>query len=135
MRLKSVDRLYWTTRCGDGTLSAHRAPCRRSPMRTRTSLVVALLLALVLTACGGGGAEAPEPEGSETAAEPTQAPTDGSEEPVERADSADGTLHLGYILPETGPIAYLGPPNIAAVRFAVERINEAGVVLGNEATF
>lgn len=104
-------------------------------MRTRTSLVVALLLALVLTACGGGGAEAPEPEGSETAAEPTQAPTDGSEEPVERADSADGTLHLGYILPETGPIAYLGPPNIAAVRFAVERINEAGGVLGNEVTF
>lgn len=101
----------------------------------RRSVVAALLLALVVTACAGGGDDepAPAPEDSATPGEASP-PAAGSEEPIARADSADGTLHLGYVLPETGPIAYLGPPQVAAVRFAVERINAAGGVLGNEVT-
>ncbi|WP_034272246.1 ABC transporter substrate-binding protein [Haloechinothrix halophila] len=43
-----------------------------------------------------------------------------------------GTLKLGYVLPETGQLAFLGDPQIAATEFAIERINEAGGVLGND---
>ncbi|GLU45904.1 ABC transporter substrate-binding protein [Nocardiopsis ansamitocini] len=41
-------------------------------------------------------------------------------------------LQFGYILPETGPLAYLGPPQIAGAKFAIQEINEAGGVLGAE---
>ena len=40
-------------------------------------------------------------------------------------------LKLGYLLPETGQLAFLGPPMISGVQLAVEEINAAGGVLGN----
>ncbi|EIF00156.1 ABC transporter substrate-binding protein [Saccharomonospora glauca] len=52
---------------------------------------------------------------------------------AERRDvdaGGDGVLNLGYVLPETGPLSYLGPAQIASVKLAVEEINEAGGVLG-----
>ena len=39
-------------------------------------------------------------------------------------------LRLGGILPETGNLAFLGPPEFAGVDLAVQDINEAGGVLG-----
>ncbi len=45
-------------------------------------------------------------------------------------DGGDGVLTLGYVLPETGQLAYLGPPQTESVRFAVKEINDAGGVLG-----
>jgi branched-chain amino acid transport system substrate-binding protein len=48
---------------------------------------------------------------------------------VQRA--GDGTLKIGTILPETGSLAFLGPPEFAGVELAVNDINEAGGVLGN----
>ena len=67
----------------------------------------AALLALVIAACGdardgGGGAPAP-PESSDPVA-----------------------LHIGAVLPETGSLAFLGVPIIAAVRLAVEDVNAQG---------
>lgn len=48
-------------------------------------------------------------------------------------DQRDDTqLTLGYILPESGPLAFLGPPQIEAVKLAVADINAAGGVLGKE---
>jgi ABC-type branched-subunit amino acid transport system substrate-binding protein len=47
---------------------------------------------------------------------------------VERA--GDGILKIGTLLPETGNLAFLGPPEIAGVQMAVVEINEAGGVLG-----
>lgn len=41
-------------------------------------------------------------------------------------------LKLGYLLPETGRLAFLGPPMISGVQFAVAEINDAGGVLGHE---
>lgn len=38
-------------------------------------------------------------------------------------------LKMGYVLPETGDLAYLGPPQIEAMKFAIEKINDAGGVL------
>ncbi|WP_328874762.1 ABC transporter substrate-binding protein [Streptomyces sp. NBC_00287] len=47
-----------------------------------------------------------------------------------RADPGDGELQFGYVLPETGQLAYLGPPQIESVKFAIQTINDAGGVLG-----
>ncbi|MDR9390575.1 MAG: ABC transporter substrate-binding protein [Trueperaceae bacterium] len=41
-------------------------------------------------------------------------------------------LKLGYLLPETGRLAFVGPPMISGVQFAVAEINAAGGVLGHE---
>jgi branched-chain amino acid transport system substrate-binding protein len=42
----------------------------------------------------------------------------------------DGTLTVGTLLPQTGSLAYLGPPEFAGVDLAVKDINAAGGVLG-----
>ena len=43
---------------------------------------------------------------------------------------SDGVLTIGTILPVTGDLAFLGPPEIAGAELAVEDINAAGGVLG-----
>ena len=47
---------------------------------------------------------------------------------VER--EGDGVLTIGSLLPETGSLAFLGPPEFAGVEYAIEEINAAGGVLG-----
>ncbi len=104
-------------------------------MSKKTARLLAMLasLALLLAACGGGAAEeaeeteaaASEPATSEPASEPT------SEAP-EAVGLGDGTLTIGTVLPETGSLAFLGPPEFAAAELAVQDINEAGGVLGND---
>jgi ABC-type branched-subunit amino acid transport system substrate-binding protein len=42
----------------------------------------------------------------------------------------DGTLKIGTLLPQTGDLAFLGPPEFAGVDVAVKEINQAGGVLG-----
>ena len=88
---------------------------------TRASRVAAALAAaaLVLTACGGGD---DEPEASPTNDETSEAP----------APTGDGVLTVGNLLPQTGDLAFLGPPEFAGVHLAVEEINAAGGVLGND---
>ncbi|MBK1785894.1 ABC transporter substrate-binding protein [Prauserella cavernicola] len=66
--------------------------------------------ALVATACSSGDGDGGEGGG----------------------DGGGGTLKLGYVLPETGQLAYLGPPQIQAAKFAVSNINKAGGVLGQD---
>ncbi|AEG42948.1 ABC transporter substrate-binding protein [Isoptericola variabilis] len=80
-------------------------------------LALAAVLSLGLAACSSDGGEA---GGGETT------DTNGNEE-----TSAE-PLTIGTILPVTGTLAFLGPPEIAGVGLAVEHINEAGGVLGNE---
>jgi ABC-type branched-subunit amino acid transport system substrate-binding protein len=69
-------------------------------------------VALVLTACAGGD--------------------DGGSGGDETADGDAGPLIIGTLLPQTGTLAYLGPPEIAGVDLAVQEINEAGGVLGSD---
>ena len=53
------------------------------------------------------------------------------EGPAPAAPGATGDpLSIGYLLPETGDLSYLGPPEIAAFQLAIEEINDAGGVLG-----
>ena len=48
---------------------------------------------------------------------------------------SDGTLQIGGLLPQTGNLAFLGPPEEAGVALAVEEMNAAGGVLGNDVVF
>lgn len=82
----------------------------RVSMRTKTLSVTAAAL-MVLSACGGGGDGGSDDAGG-----------GGSDEP----------LKLGYVLPETGQLAFLGPPQIQASKYAISQINEAGGVLGQD---
>ena len=47
-------------------------------------------------------------------------------DPVTVPRAGDGVLTIGTLLPETGNLAFLGPPEIAGVQMAVEEINENG---------
>ncbi len=49
---------------------------------------------------------------------------------VQGSREGDGVLTLGTILPQTGGLAFLGPPMFAAFDLAVQDINAAGGVLG-----
>ena len=86
---------------------------------TRTWRVAAAFAAatLVLTACGSdsdSGSDEQSDSGSKAAAK------------------GDGTLTIGTLLPQTGDLAYLGPPEFAGVQAAVDDINAAGGVLDKD---
>ena len=91
------------------------------PKRAFRTVAVLGVSGLALAACGGS-------DDSGTAAE------GGGEETTEAAAPAegDGTLTVGTLLPQTGNLAFLGPPEFAGVQLAVNEINEAGGVLGND---
>lgn len=113
-------------------------------MRIKNLRLPALLavLAMVAAACGGGDdtASTETTAATEETTATTEAPaeTTTTEAPAETtttaADtgsaSADGVLTVGTLLPETGDLAFLGPPEVAGARLAVEDINAAGGVLG-----
>ena len=72
---------------------------------------------LVLTACGSdsdSGSDKKSDSGSKSAAK------------------GDGTLTIGTLLPQTGDLAFLGPPEFAGVQAAVNEINAAGGVEGKK---
>lgn len=50
--------------------------------------------------------------------------------PVEGDRAGDGVLKIGTLLPKTGSLAFLGPPEFAGVQLAIKEINDAGGVLG-----
>lgn len=81
--------------------------------RSTTTLRLAALVsasALALAACGSG-------DDSDSAA-------------TTAAPKGDGTLTIGTLLPQTGSLAFLGPPEFAGVDLAVKDINDAGGVNG-----
>jgi ABC-type branched-subunit amino acid transport system substrate-binding protein len=49
--------------------------------------------------------------------------------------ASDDQLVLGGLLPITGSLASLGPPEIAGVKLAVQDVNDAGGVLGKDVKF
>lgn len=99
-------------------------------LRTRWLRLLAIVTvpALFLTACPADEPEEEDPDPVET---PDDTETEDPEDDVTRGD---GVLSLGYVLPETGDLAFLGDPMIQAVNYAVEQINEAGGVLGEDVT-
>ncbi|SOC54541.1 ABC transporter substrate-binding protein [Ornithinimicrobium cerasi] len=96
----------------------------RTSLRPRGSVAargIAVLAAsaLVLTACGNGGDdETPAGEDDEQTQEDEAAGTG-------EAGDRDLTLEIGTVLPQTGALAFLGPPEEAGVLLAEKHINEA----------
>lgn len=102
-------------------------------------------VALFASACGGsstpeqgGGSSAPAAASGLTCPEPTQngagakrTKGDPSAVPASKG-STDQPLKIGTLLPTTGTLSYLGPPEIAAANLAVKEINAAGGVLGKD---
>ncbi|CAA9314267.1 MAG: Branched-chain amino acid ABC transporter, amino acid-binding protein [uncultured Frankineae bacterium] len=93
-----------------------------SPVRTWRMLAAISAGALALAACGGGD------DGGDTATEASAAPSESAAS--EKQNTADGTLTIGTLLPQTGSLAFLGPPEFAGVDLAIKEINEAGGILG-----
>lgn len=52
--------------------------------------------------------------------------------PVEGSRTGDGVLTFGALLPQTGSLSFLGPPEFAGFNLAIKEINEAGGVLGKD---
>ena len=105
--------------------------------KTRMRAIVALgASALVLSACGGDDTTE-DATGSEEATA-TETTTEAMTEDMTEegtappSASADGVLHIGTLLPETGDLAFLGPPEFAAAELAVLELNEAGGILGED---
>src|SRR4051812_45761279 len=101
-----------------------REPLRRRRLMIRPNPIVRSVAALsvagvVLTACGGSSGE-------------TTAGSDSSKSPGSAAPAAkgDGVLKIGTLLPQTGSLAFLGPPEFAGVDLAIKDINDAGGVNG-----
>jgi ABC-type branched-subunit amino acid transport system substrate-binding protein len=82
------------------------------------SIAVVGVASLALAACGG------DDDDDGTAA--------GDDESPAVEQTGDGELILGTLLPQTGSLASLGPPEFAGVDLAVQEINEAGGVLGQD---
>jgi ABC-type branched-subunit amino acid transport system substrate-binding protein len=55
--------------------------------------------------------------------------------PVGVEREGNGVLKIGSLLPQTGDLAFLGPPEFAGVELAIADINEAGGVLGAEVEY
>jgi branched-chain amino acid transport system substrate-binding protein len=78
-------------------------------------VAASITLGLLVVACGGGGGGGAEAGGG------------GTPKLI-----GDGALKVGYVLPETGQLAFLGPPQIQGLRLAVAAINADGGVLGKK---
>ncbi|WP_137123029.1 ABC transporter substrate-binding protein [Segeticoccus rhizosphaerae] len=88
-------------------------------MRTAKRMKLVALTASVMmaaAACGSNGGDA----------------GDGASGSTGDGGGSAEALKLGYVLPETGDLAYLGPPQIEAMKFAIKKINESGGVLGKD---
>ncbi len=98
------------------------------------SIAVLGIAGLALAACGSDEAtdtESSAPVVAETS-EPEESVAESSADVAPPVNEADGTLTLGTLLPETGGLAFLGPPEVAGVQLAAAEINEAGGVLGQD---
>ena len=104
-----------------------KATASRSARAAWTGVALAGVSALLLTACSSG---APAPAESEEATEAAA----GDALPVE-AGERDLTLKIGTILPQSGTLAFLGPPEEAGVALAAKEINEADMGLTIEVVY
>ena len=100
--------------------------------RTARLAAVSATAALVLASCaqddGGGNTAASDTPETTTEASPTE---DTASTPAPKGEG-DGNLVIGTLLPVTGDLGFLGPPEFAGVETAINDINKAGGVLGND---
>src|SRR4051812_47626458 len=90
---------------------------RRNPLWR----LVAILMALGLVAAACGSDDKKDASATTT-----------TEKAAGASDAGDGTLKIGYLLPQTGDLSFLGPPMIKGVEMAIRDINAAGGVNGKD---
>ncbi len=56
----------------------------------------------------------------------------GGDSSGDSSGGSDDVLKIGTLLPETGDLAFLGPPEFAGAELAVQEINDAGGVCGKD---
>lgn len=110
--------------------------------RTMVIKAVAVLgvASLALAACSSGDeAATEETAAAETTAEAAPAEETATAEETAAEEAADAcantTLVVGSMLPATGDLAFLGPPEFAGVEKALQEIDAAGGVLGQPVTY
>jgi len=102
-----------------------KASVSRSARTAWTGIAIAGVSALLLTACSSG---APAPSESEEPADT------GDALPIAEGER-DLTLPLGTILPQSGALAFLGPPEEAGVQLGADDVNAADSGLTVEVTY
>ncbi|KQY64028.1 amino acid ABC transporter substrate-binding protein [Nocardioides sp. Root140] len=90
----------------------------KRPTQFARLAVLALVGSLALAGCGS------DDSGDDKTASDDKSSTG--------AKKGDGTLTIGTLLPQTGDLAFLGPPEFAGVQLAVDDINAAGGVNGKK---
>ena len=101
-----------------------KASASRSVRAVVTGVAMVGVSALLLTGCSNGTTETPAETSSPTASSDAN--------PIEAGDR-DLTLKIGTILPQSGGLAFLGPPEEAGVKLAVQDIQAAGLGIDVEA--
>lgn len=91
----------------------------RPSRRALSAAAVLATASLALTACGS---DSSSDKASSSSSSSSSAP----------AGKGDGTFTVGTLLPQTGDLAFLGPPEFAGVQTAIDDINAAGGVLGKD---
>lgn len=94
-----------------------QATASRSARRMMTGLALVGVSALLLTGCS-----AAEPAATTTSDAPAAAA--GGVQPVTAGDR-DLTIKVGSLVPQSGALAFLGPPQIAGAALAAKDINDA----------
>ena len=97
----------------------------KRPLRLARTAATIGVASIALAACGGGGESGGEATASETSSSSSEAP----------AVEGDGTLTIGSLLPQTGSLANLGPPEFAGVELAIDDINAAGGFDGQDIAY
>jgi ABC-type branched-subunit amino acid transport system substrate-binding protein len=109
-------------------------------MKRTTVISTAAVLgvaSLVLSACGGSTTSSESTSAAASAAASSAAASAEASTAPSAAASAEcknPALVLGTLLPQTGDLAFLGPPEFAGVKKAVDEINAAGGVNGAQVT-
>jgi ABC-type branched-subunit amino acid transport system substrate-binding protein len=106
----------------------------KRPMRVWQSAAAGAAALLVLSACGGGSDDAATPSDQESSPSQSAEEPAAQECPTPPPQKGDGQLVVGSLLPLTGDLAFLGPPEVAGVEMAIEEMNQAGGVLGKDVT-
>ncbi len=104
----------------------------KRPIRFWQTAATGAAVLLVATACGGTDetAQPKEPATSQSASD--EATPAEQVCPTPPPKKGNGTLTVGSLLPLTGDLAFLGPPEVAGVELAVQDMNDAGGVLGKD---
>jgi branched-chain amino acid transport system substrate-binding protein len=97
----------------------------RTSSRLWRLLAILMTFSLIAAACGDDDDDA----APTTTAGDVEPGDDG--EPIDVEFDTD-VLTIGTLLPNTGQLAFLGPPMVQGVAMAIRDINEAGGVLGND---